>query len=164
MITDIARFYELIGEPRLPNKLTGEKKNNFVPVPSLRMQEELEEAIATTDRESRKTAKRSLQSGVMLKPVRSQYATQIIGWTEAYQRIYKETYLQDARPVFVVSVEDWGTEECFDIEMADQNSPYFLANGIVTHNCYQEQIMKMAQDLAGYSLGASHLLRRAMGK
>jgi DNA polymerase III subunit alpha len=164
MITDIARFYELIGEPRLPNKLTGEKKNNFVPVPSLRMQEELEEAIATTDRESRKTAKRSLQSGVMLKPVRSQYATQIIGWTEAYQRIYKETYLQDARPVFVVSVEDWGTEECFDIEMADQNSPYFLANGIVTHNCYQEQIMKMAQDLAGYSLGAADLLRRAMGK
>ena len=72
--------------------------------------------------------------------------------------------LKDVRPVFVVSVEDWGTEECFDIEMADQNSPYFLANGIVTHNCYQEQIMKMAQDLAGYSLGAADLLRRAMGK
>jgi DNA polymerase-3 subunit alpha len=30
--------------------------------------------------------------------------------------------------------------------------------------CYQEQIMKMAQDLAGYSLGAADLLRRAMGK
>jgi DNA polymerase III subunit alpha len=71
---------------------------------------------------------------------------------------------QDVHPVFVVSVEDWGTAECFDIEMADQNSPYFLANGIVTHNCYQEQIMKMAQDLAGYSLGAADLLRRAMGK
>ena len=72
--------------------------------------------------------------------------------------------LQDVRPVFVVSVEDWGTEECFDIEMKDQSSPYFLANGVVTHNCYQEQIMKMAQDLAGYSLGAADLLRRAMGK
>ncbi|MDG3495316.1 DNA polymerase III subunit alpha [Pseudanabaena catenata USMAC16] len=164
MITDIARFYQLIGEPRLPNKLTGEKKNNFVPVPSLRMQEELEEAIATTDRESRKTAKRSLQSGVMVKPVRSQYATKFTGWAEAYQTIYTETYLQDARPVFVVSVEDWGESECFDIEMADQSSPYFLANGVVTHNCYQEQIMKMAQELAGYSLGAADLLRRAMGK
>jgi DNA polymerase-3 subunit alpha len=30
--------------------------------------------------------------------------------------------------------------------------------------CYQEQIMKMAQDLAGYSLGQADLLRRAMGK
>jgi DNA polymerase-3 subunit alpha len=164
MITDIARFYQLIGEPRLPQKLTGEKKYNFIPVPSLRMQEELEEAIAITDRESRKTAKRSLQAGVMFKPVRSQYASKITGWAEAYQKIYTETYLQDARPVFVVSVEDWGTAECFDIEMADQGSPYFLANGVVTHNCYQEQIMKMAQELAGYSLGAADMLRRAMGK
>jgi DNA polymerase III subunit alpha len=30
--------------------------------------------------------------------------------------------------------------------------------------CYQEQIMKMAQDLAGYTLGQADLLRRAMGK
>ncbi len=29
---------------------------------------------------------------------------------------------------------------------------------------YQEQVMKIAQDLAGYSLGAADLLRRAMGK
>ncbi len=72
--------------------------------------------------------------------------------------------LQDILPVFVVSVEEWGTEKCYDIEMEDQSSPYFLANGVVTHNCYQEQIMRMAQDLAGYSLGAADLLRRAMGK
>jgi len=30
--------------------------------------------------------------------------------------------------------------------------------------CFQEQIMKMAQDLAGYSLGQADLLRRSMGK
>ena len=29
---------------------------------------------------------------------------------------------------------------------------------------YQEQIMKIAQDLAGYSLGDADLLRRAMEK
>ncbi|MFN5474033.1 MAG: DNA polymerase III subunit alpha [Pseudanabaena sp.] len=72
--------------------------------------------------------------------------------------------LNEVIPVFVVSVEDCGESECFDIEMADQSSPYFLANGVVTHNCYKEQIMKMAQELAGYSLGAADLLRRAMGK
>jgi DNA polymerase III subunit alpha len=33
--------------------------------------------------------------------------------------------------------------------------------GIIT---YQEQVMKVAQDLAGYSLGEADLLRRAMGK
>jgi DNA polymerase-3 subunit alpha len=33
--------------------------------------------------------------------------------------------------------------------------------GIIT---YQEQVMKIAQDLAGYSLGEADLLRRAMGK
>ena len=29
---------------------------------------------------------------------------------------------------------------------------------------FQEQIMKIAQDMAGYSLGEADLLRRAMGK
>ena len=29
---------------------------------------------------------------------------------------------------------------------------------------YQEQVMKIAQDLADYSLGGADLLRRAMGK
>src|SRR5262249_7109645 len=33
--------------------------------------------------------------------------------------------------------------------------------GIIT---YQEQVMRIAQDLAGYSLGEADLLRRAMGK
>ncbi len=66
--------------------------------------------------------------------------------------------------VYVVSIEESGLEECFDLQMEEQSSPYFLAHGVVTHNCYQEQIMKMAQDLAGYSLGQADLLRRAMGK
>ncbi|MFP4269752.1 MAG: DNA polymerase III subunit alpha, partial [Alphaproteobacteria bacterium] len=34
-------------------------------------------------------------------------------------------------------------------------------NGVII---YQEQVMQMAQELAGYSLGAADLLRRAMGK
>ena len=72
--------------------------------------------------------------------------------------------LQDVRPVCVTSIEPAGLADCYDLEMVDQKSPYFLAQGIVVHNCYQEQIMKMAQDLAGYSLGQADLLRRAMGK
>ena len=78
------------------------------------------------------------------------------------REIYEKTYLQDARLVYVISVEEAGEAECFDLEMEDQSSPYFLAEGVVVHNCYQEQIMKMAQDLAGYSLGEADLLRRCL--
>jgi DNA polymerase III subunit alpha len=70
----------------------------------------------------------------------------------------------EVQPVYVTSIEPAGLADCYDLEMVDQKSPYFLAHGIVVHNCYQEQIMKMAQDLAGYSLGQADLLRRAMGK
>ncbi|NEO51629.1 MAG: hypothetical protein F6K54_00055 [Okeania sp. SIO3B5] len=83
-------------------------------------------------------------------------------WEESNQEIYEKTHLQDVRLVYVVSVEEAGKAECFDLEMEDQNSPYFLAEGVVVHNCYQEQIMKMAQDLAGYSLGEADLLRRCL--
>jgi DNA polymerase III subunit alpha len=70
----------------------------------------------------------------------------------------------DVRSVHITLIEPAGLADCYDLEMVDQKSPYFLAHGIVVHNCYQEQIMKMAQDLAGYSLGQADLLRRAMGK
>jgi len=83
---------------------------------------------------------------------------------ELSSQIYKQTYLQDVRPVYVVAVDEVKPQECFDLQMQDQSSPYFLAHGVITHNCYQEQIMKMAQDLAGYSLAEADLLRRAMGK
>jgi DNA polymerase III subunit alpha len=73
-------------------------------------------------------------------------------------------FAPDVHPVNITSIEPAGLANCYDLEMVDQQSPYFLAHGIVVHNCYQEQIMKMAQDLAGYSLGQADLLRRAMGK
>jgi len=107
-----------------------------------------------------------------LTPEGDRFAYELNTLTETEEKIIYGSVLfqldvnssKEVIPTFVVSVEDWGTAECFDIEMANQGSPYFLANGVVTHNCYQEQIMKMAQELAGYSLGAADMLRRAMGK
>lgn len=56
-----------------------------------------------------------------------------------------------------------GEEDMYDITVEGVHN--FLANGLVVHNCiYQESVMKIAQDLAGYSLGKADLLRRAMGK
>jgi DNA polymerase-3 subunit alpha len=107
-----------------------------------------------------------------LTPEGDRFAYELTSLTETEEQIIYGSILfqldvnssKEVIPAFVVSVENWGTAECFDLEMADQGSPYFLANGVVTHNCYQEQIMKMAQELAGYSLGAADMLRRAMGK
>ena len=54
-------------------------------------------------------------------------------------------------------------EPVYDITVEDNHN--FLANGVVVHNCiYQEQIMQIAQKVAGYSLSQADILRRAMGK
>ncbi|MGB7982658.1 MAG: DNA polymerase III subunit alpha [Candidatus Nanopelagicales bacterium] len=63
----------------------------------------------------------------------------------------------------IVAITDDGVEQMYDITVDAHHN--FLANGLVAHNCiYQEQVMAIAQQLAGYSLGSADLLRRAMGK
>ena len=51
----------------------------------------------------------------------------------------------------------------YDIEV-ENNHNYFVWKVGVSNCVYQEQIMKMAQDLAGYSLWEADLLRRAVWK
>ena len=162
-VSDRSRFKALLGVPSLPDKLY-EIEENYLPIVTQEFAKQLETAIASTDRETRKIVKRSLQKAALFKPTNSSYKENLENWHAIYQNNYQQTYLGDARLVHVVALEEAGQADCFDLEMADQSSPYFLAEGIVTHNCYQEQIMTMAQDLAGYSLGEADLLRRAMGK
>jgi DNA polymerase-3 subunit alpha len=162
-VVDRSRFLSRIGRSTLPNK-SGEISQNYLPIPAREFAAMLSESIAMTNSDTRSTVKRSLQQATLFKPTDSRYRKDLLDWDEIYQQIYERTYLQDVRPVYVASIEVSEPEECFDIQMEDITSPYFLAHGIVTHNCYQEQIMKMAQDLAGYSLGEADLLRRAMGK
>lgn len=65
--------------------------------------------------------------------------------------------------VRVETVTHVGEETMYDITVDETHN--FLANGLVVHNCiYQEQVMEIAQHLAGYSLGEADILRRAMGK
>ena len=162
-VSDRSRFKALLGVPSLPDKLY-EIEENYLPIVTQEFAEQLETAIASTDRETCKTVKRSLQKAALFKPTNSSYKENLKNWHAIYQNNYQQTYLEDARLVHVVALEEAGQADCFDLEMADQSSPYFLAEGIVTHNCYQEQIMTMAQDFAGYSLGEADLLRRAIGK
>lgn len=160
-ILDCTRFKSILGTCQLSDE---ENADNSLAIAANRFRELLTEKSDTTHCMTRKTVTRSLNNATLLKPQAFPYKTKLENWQEFSHQLYQETYLQDARYVYVVSVEDAGVAECFDLQMEDQTSPYFLAHGVVTHNCYQEQIMKMAQDLAGYSLGQADLLRRAMGK
>ena len=160
-VLDRTRFINILGKTRLPNK-KHEIVSGYLPIASQEFARLLENSINNSDRETRKIAYSSLARSTLFRPTKSVYSTKLENWQEFYQLLDKKTYLQDVRPVYVVSIEEAGEIECFDLEMADQSSPYFLANNLVTHNCYQEQIMKMAQDLAGYSLGEADLLRRCL--
>jgi DNA polymerase-3 subunit alpha len=151
-VSDLTRFRQLLGQTLFPGKPYAEVRDSYAPIPSLNFKEHLTPLLAALDGRTKNTA------------IATQVQHELRHWDEFYRQIYESTYLQDLRPVYVISVEEWGEAECFDLEMENQSSPYFLTRGIVAHNCYQEQIMKTAQDLAGYSLGQADLLRRAMGK
>jgi DNA polymerase III subunit alpha len=163
-INDLSRFTRMIGASKLPGKKYRVPRDNFLPIQAQELGNYLQKEIAATDSMTRKLVKRSLNQATLFKPIHSHYQDNLAGWNKFYQQIYTDTYIQDARPIYITSIEPAGLASCYDLEMVDQKSPYFLAHGIVVHNCYQEQIMKMAQDLAGYSLGQADLLRRAMGK
>jgi intein/homing endonuclease len=65
--------------------------------------------------------------------------------------------------VRVRGVEPAGRQRVYDITVDGIHN--FVANGMVAHNCiYQEQMMRMAEVLAGYSLEEADNLRKATGK
>jgi DNA polymerase-3 subunit alpha len=63
----------------------------------------------------------------------------------------------------IESIEYAGVEDVYDLTVETHHN--FVANGIIVHNCvYQEQIMQIASNLFGYSLGEADLMRRAVSK
>lgn len=63
----------------------------------------------------------------------------------------------------VTTLEAAGIVDCYDLDV--DNTHTYLMDGFVTHNCvYQEQIMQLAQRIAGMSLQEGDKLRKAMGK
>ncbi|MBI3615567.1 MAG: DNA polymerase III subunit alpha [Candidatus Omnitrophica bacterium] len=63
----------------------------------------------------------------------------------------------------ITEIERAGTEHVYDLEVAEVHN--FVANGIIVHNCiYQEQVMRIAHELAGFTLSEGDILRKAMGK
>lgn len=164
-IQDRTRFSHVVGIPRLPAKRYNPSyERNAMPVLTAAPNVRVEAGLAGADGYARKCYPRASAFEMTKALPSSTYLGRIPGFWNAYADSYEELYLGDTRPVFIDKIEDGGYDECFDLQMEDQSSPYFIANGVATHNCYQEQVMHMARDLAGFTLGQADELRKVMGK
>jgi DNA polymerase-3 subunit alpha len=54
--------------------------------------------------------------------------------------------------------------EVYDLSMPSSEHNFMIADGIVAHNCFQENIMKISQVLAGFTGAQADTLRKAVGK
>ena len=153
-VQDTVRFLELINDSRMPGKSSNERRSRNVPaVTGSRLRRHAGRTLERVESPDRKIFTRSTR-GALVKP----------NVHAAYHVSYSEESLQDTRPVYIDAIEYIGDHACFDVQMADQSNPYFIANGIVTHNCYQEQVMQMARDVSGFTMGQADELRKVMGK
>ncbi|MFN2529289.1 MAG: DNA polymerase III subunit alpha [Candidatus Baltobacteraceae bacterium] len=164
-VQDRTRFSTLLGKPLLPAKRYLKRfEKNVMPVLTISLNTRIGLGLAQADHTARKCFKRASQFALTKVLPHSAYLNRIPGFWKAYARSYEELYLGDSRPVFIDRIEDAGDADCFDLQMEDQVSPYFIANGVATHNCYQEQVMQIARDVAGFTMGQADELRKVMGK
>lgn len=62
----------------------------------------------------------------------------------------------------VLNVKNYGEEEVYDLKVENNHS--FVCEGLVVHNCYQEQIMNICNQLAGFDLVTCDKVRKSLGK
>ena len=164
-VVDRSRFTNLVGMPLLPDKhYKLERQTNVLPVLTADLRANLGGSVAMAERVARQCLNRASRSAFTKVQPASTYLQRIPAFWDTYAKTYEELYLGDTRPVFIDSIEEVGEGECFDLQMEDQSAPYFIANGAVTHNCYQEQVLRIARDLAGFSMGQADELRKVVGK
>ncbi len=164
-VMDRSRFADIVGMPTLPDKhYMVERQRNRLPVLTRDLQSNLGNSVAVAEYTARKCLKRASSAALTKVLPASTYLSRIPAFWDAYAKTYEALYLGATRPVFIDSIEEAAYDECFDLQMEDQASPYFLASGTVTHNCYQEQILRIARDLAGFTMGQADELRKVVGK
>jgi DNA polymerase III alpha subunit len=122
------------------------------------------EDAAAPDSEARQSLAMATRSKLMQLEPAAKYRRSIPSFEEGFRAGYQALCLRDTRPVYIDRIEDAGEADCFDVQMEDQKHPYFVANNVVVHNCYQEQIMQIARDIAGFSMSEADELRKVMGK
>gem|GEM_PF-8344 len=164
-IQDRTRFSRTLGRPALlAKRLISALERTMMPVLAKTLRAQLGPAVAQSDSLTKRCFSAATSKTYSRVQSSSDYLMRIPGFWDAYRTSYEELYLGDSRPVYIESIESAGFDECFDLQMVDQSSPYFIANGIASHNCYQEQIMQIARDVAGFTMAQADELRKVMGK
>ena len=164
-VLDRARFEAILGHPWLPSKRFDERsERSAMPTLTSTFRAHPSNGIDNLDSTTRSCFRNATTAPLTKADSASEYLARMPNVGNAYRRSYESLYLSDTRPVYVDSIEFAGEAECFDIEMVDQSNPYFFAKGIATHNCYQEQVMQIARDVAGFSMSQADELRKVMGK
>lgn len=79
--------------------------------------------------------------------------------------VYKNNIEDFVKHLFwgkVLNIKNYGGEEVYDLEIENNHS--FVCEGLVVHNCYQEQIMNICNQLAGFDLVTCDKVRKSLGK
>ena len=63
---------------------------------------------------------------------------------------------------YIKSIKPLGKRHVYDIQVA--NTHDFVAGGILTHNCFQEQIIFFLNKFCGFSMGEADIVRRGFAK
>lgn len=62
----------------------------------------------------------------------------------------------------VLSIESVGVRKTYDLSI--ENNHEFVCGGLLVHNCYQEDIMRLCQELADFDLETTDSVRKCIGK
>ena len=62
----------------------------------------------------------------------------------------------------IQSIEHYGCQDVYDLTIHTTHN--FVANGVVVHNCFQEDVIKFLQDICGLSGSDADNVRRAIGR
>lgn len=79
--------------------------------------------------------------------------------------VYKNNIEDFVKHLFwgkVLNIKNYGEEEVYDLEIENNHS--FVCEGLVVHNCYQEQIMNICNQLADFDLVTCDKVRKSLGK
>ena len=80
------------------------------------------------------------------------------------ENLLSENEINRCKCVTIDSFKSLGLNEVYDISMPHDDHNFILSSGVIVHNCFQENIMKVAQVLAGFTGGQADTLRKAVGK
>lgn len=106
----------------------------------------------------------------------------IVGYKDLYDKMpwkyrkptteMKDIYKRVKEKCFPTGHDLWGLvvrkvykeEECQVYDLSVENNHSYVANGMVVHNCYQEDVMKFLSDIAMYTTEEADQIRSAISK